>query len=353
MATPRHTDKNHDLRHAVALPAPWRRLVVAPIIWLLATGVLGVLSTPDAFAQQSPHRVEVRVLPMAEVGGPQYTLGEVAEIESDDFNLVKELAALILGHSPRAGRILWVNESNVRSRLAKVMDPAQVNLFVPKKAQVQRVSQKIPGEKIAEQVLEHARRASGALEGDFQHKVLTRLREVVLPQGQVIWDISPLGRKATPGGVRSYRVKALVADKVEWQGMVRVALSLFKDVVVARRPLNRNQMVSAEDVEIKRAEVGRLKEESYLTRLEDVVGKRTRRPIGAGEWIHQKIVQSMPDVREGNRVNLVFKTKNLLFQVPGVAMTNGRVGAFIPVRNLQSGKIVYGVVQSIDSVLVN
>jgi flagella basal body P-ring formation protein FlgA len=40
-------------------------------------------------------------------------------------------------------------------------------------------------------------------------------------------------------------------------------------------------------------------------------------------------------------------------EVPGVAMVAGQVGQFIPVRNLQSERIVYGIVQKDDTVKVN
>jgi flagella basal body P-ring formation protein FlgA len=40
-------------------------------------------------------------------------------------------------------------------------------------------------------------------------------------------------------------------------------------------------------------------------------------------------------------------------QVPGVALVSGQVGQFIPVRNLQTGKVVYGVIQQDDRIKVN
>jgi flagella basal body P-ring formation protein FlgA len=34
-------------------------------------------------------------------------------------------------------------------------------------------------------------------------------------------------------------------------------------------------------------------------------------------------------------------------------MVNGQIGSFIPVRNLQTGKVIYGIVQADDRVKVN
>jgi flagella basal body P-ring formation protein FlgA len=52
-------------------------------------------------------------------------------------------------------------------------------------------------------------------------------------------------------------------------------------------------------------------------------------------------------------VLLVYETEQVRFTSPGVALVPAKVGAFIPVRNLESGRIVYGVVQPADVVKVN
>ena len=65
------------------------------------------------------------------------------------------------------------------------------------------------------------------------------------------------------------------------------------------------------------------------------------------------MVRSPAAITEGSRVQVVYETPLLVMDVPGVAMVSGQVGAFIPVRNLQTGRIVYGVIQKDDRVKVN
>jgi flagella basal body P-ring formation protein FlgA len=83
------------------------------------------------------------------------------------------------------------------------------------------------------------------------------------------------------------------------------------------------------------------------------VGARTKRPIGRGEWLHKGLLTAVMDVAEGGPVLLVYQTEAVRFATPGVALVPAQVGEYIPVRNLGSGKIVYGIVQADESVKVN
>jgi flagella basal body P-ring formation protein FlgA len=69
--------------------------------------------------------------------------------------------------------------------------------------------------------------------------------------------------------------------------------------------------------------------------------------------MHKGLVDAVAAVPEGGPVMLVYQTSEVRFTSPGVALVPAQVGEFIPVRNLASGKIVYGVVQPNETVKVN
>jgi len=83
------------------------------------------------------------------------------------------------------------------------------------------------------------------------------------------------------------------------------------------------------------------------------VGMQARRPIGQNETIQPDMLLQPADVDEGGRVMVVYKTAQVILEVPGVAMVKGHVGDFIPVKNLQSGRVVYGVIENGNTVRVN
>jgi len=330
----------------------------------LAMAVLWGNSPPVAWGQGAgsngagASRLEVRILPMAEVPGDSFTLGEVAEIDGVELETIRRLADLHLGRSPLPGRELRLNRSLIRSRIARVIDPDKVTLKLPSGAMVVRSARTVPGTDIAAKVLAYAAEKFGAgLAGaagtDLKQEIVGRVPDAVLPTGEVTWSIDPLGGRLTSGGTHTYKVEAVVGKQVAWRKLVRVRQSVSRDVVIASRSIRRNQVIRASDLEMARKPVGGLKQENFLDKKDLVVGQRAKRPIGKGEWLHAGLIDRLADVPEGGPVTIEYQGTHLSVRVPGVALVPGKLGAFIPVRNLQSGKIVYGVVREGDRVQVN
>ncbi len=312
-----------------------------------------VQEAAQAAAPAAPRTTEVRVLPHVEVAGAEFTLGEVAEFDGADLPTLQRLAAIALGRSPLPGRSLRLNEPYLRARLNPILASDAVLLKVPANAEVVRASQVIPGSEIGAKVLALAAEQAVSTSGDLEQQLVVPIPAAVLPTGEVDWQIEPLGRHLAAGGTRTFRVVARVQGEEFYRIMARVDQQIFSDAVVAMRPVRRNDLIRAEDVAVERKPVSGLKAESYLTRAAEVVGARAKRPIGQGEWINRDMVVAVADVPEGGPVQLVYQTDAVLFTSPGVALVPAKLGAFIPVRNLASGKIVYGVVQSHETVKVN
>ena len=304
-------------------------------------------------APEVPRVTEVRVLPRVEVPGAEFTLGEVAEFDGPELATLQRLAAVSLGRSPLPGRSLRLNEPYLRARLNPILSGNAIVLKVPADAEVVRASQVVPGSEIGAKVLALAAEQAVSTRGELEQQLAVPIPDAVLPTGQVDWQIEPLGRHLAAGGTRTFRVVARVQGEEFYRSLARVEQQVFADVVVAMRPVRRNDVIRAVDVIVERKPVSGMKAESYLTRAAEAVGARAKRPIGQGEWINKDMVVGVADVPEGGPVQLVYQTEAVLFTTPGVALVPAKLGAFIPVRNLESGKIVYGVVQSHETVKVN
>jgi flagella basal body P-ring formation protein FlgA len=287
------------------------------------------------------------------VVGAEFTLGEVAEFDGFDLETLRKLSQVSLGRSPLPGRSLVLSVSFLASRLAEVVPPERLRLHVPPGAQVMRATQRISGREVAEQVLKLAAAQSGEQDGALEQKLLGDPPDAELPMGELSWEIAELGVNLTPGGPRTFRVVARVGGEEAWRTVVRIKQEVYRDVLVALRSIRRNQVVQAGDLAGMRRNVAGLKLERFLTRPAEVIGQRAKRSIARNEWIERDMLVAVADVAEGGAVTLVYRTPALHFRAPGVAMVPARVGEFIPVRNLASGKIVYGVVQDDDTVKVN
>ena len=315
-------------------------------LWGLTTAAWGQVRPVTEF--------EVRVLPQAEVIGERFTLGEIAELDGFDIKALEKLARVGIGPSPRPGRALRINESLVRARLAAAGIDWPLKLMVPTGAQVLRAAQIVTPGEIERIVLEAAEQDAKLAGGDkLKQQILTTLSEVVLPRGRVQWKISLMGEHLVGGGTRVYRVSAHVNGREAWKSMVRVRQKIYRRVLIAKRPIRRNQKIAAADLAHVRKNISANRGDPYLTSITKVVGRRAKRPIGRNQPLHNRMLSTPMDVAEGGRVTVVYESGRLLLRVPGVAMVQGRAGQFIPVRNLETGKIVHGILQDDETVKVN
>jgi flagella basal body P-ring formation protein FlgA len=340
-----------------------------PALWGLAVACLFLLGAApaalaDPQAPEAARRVQgaemaeleeivVRVLPNPEVSSDTYTLGEIAEFDGFDVEGAAALASLSMGRSPNPGRPLPLSEPLIRSRLAGSAQVGHVRIVVPRNAQVLRAAQTITAADIEAVIRAQALKDAGGESSQVKQEILTPLSDLSAPKGAVEWQVELLGKHLVPGGDRTYQATALVDGKEVWRMPVRVRQKVYRTVVVAKRPIRRDQLIKPEDVTTLRRTAGASKEAGFTGDPSAIVGMKAKRPIAQDEPISEGIVRAPAAVSEGGRVQVVFETNLLSMQVPGVALVAGQIGQFIPVRNLETGKIVYGIVQADERVKVN
>ena len=325
-----------------------------PIRWLMLPLFLIGFALPG-FAQVRPvQEIEIRVLPQTEVFAAEFTLGEIAEMDSFDLEALKKLSRVRIGTSPLPGRSVNLNESLIRSRLAAVDSKGEVRLHVPRGAKVVRAGQTVSGNQIAEIVLAQAEQdAKPGDKDELRQEVVNPPEGVVLPKGELGWQVKLMGNHLVRGGTRIYSVQALVDGNAAWKTSVRVRQKIYREVVVAKRPIRRNHKIARADVAMIRKNISANRADPYLTSFDQVVGRLTKRPVGKDESLHSGMLRKPADVPEGGRVTVIYLSGALQLTVPGVAMVQGRAGQFIPVRNLETGRIVHGILQADETVKVN
>jgi len=90
----------------------------------------------------------------------------------------------------------------------------------------------------------------------------------------------------------------------------------------------------------------------YVTDPESVVGKMARITIVRGRPVPVNAVREPWAVRNGAIVRVLFTSGALSISALGRALQNASAGERVPVRNIDSGRIVYGVAQRDGTVLV-
>jgi len=155
----------------------------------------------------------------------------------------------------------------------------------------------------------------------------------------------PLQTYDSPNGLSAGR--GVIGVRCEgsrpWKLYVPVTIALMDQVVVSSRPLVRGQSVQAEDLILSEVDTSGLRK-AYFTRIEDVVGLRSKRAISSGTTLHAGLLPRAELARRGSQVDLLAVTDGLHVQMRGKALADGGRGDRIQVQNLNSGRVITGTV---------
>lgn len=152
-----------------------------------------------------------------------------------------------------------------------------------------------------------------------------------------------------PGKV-SYKLAVIeqgTAEKAFW-GSARV--TVYKDAVVALRPMKGKTLIAREDVKLARVELVEAAES--FSSIEEVAGMVAKRPISAGAVIKKGYVKEEAVIKRGEKVTVNIEGPSIRIKSKGVAAQDGHIGAVVTVRTA-SGKDVAGEVTGPGEITVN
>lgn len=124
-----------------------------------------------------------------------------------------------------------------------------------------------------------------------------------------------------------------------WSIYLPVDLSMHRSVVVSVKPLAHGSTIGADDVRLAEYDVSQINGQ-YLSELEEVVGKDVKRPIAAGAPILSQQLLPPLMVRRGEAVTINAASKIVAVRSAGIALTDGRLGEQIRIKNQSSTRIV-------------
>jgi flagella basal body P-ring formation protein FlgA len=124
-----------------------------------------------------------------------------------------------------------------------------------------------------------------------------------------------------------------------WSVYVPVDVAIHRPVVAAARPLPRDAAITAADLQLLERDVASLNGQ-FLTAIDEAVGLSARRPLAAGAVLSRDQLLQPLLIRRGDAVTIRVESGGLSVNMPGVAMTDGRRGEPIRVKNSNSARIV-------------
>jgi flagella basal body P-ring formation protein FlgA len=309
-----------------------------PTVWLLLVAVIFHIGFSDHSAAADV--TSITLLETVEIDGASIYLGQIAQIDGRDLQLIQQLNDVAVGKAPLPSRSRIVETDYVKLRLKQNgFDVAALDLNGSPHVKVTRSYIEIGKaeiEKIVSDYLYHE-----ALKGQASANVkAVRVSDrLILPKGRITYQVDPPKNTNFLGKI-PLSVQFHVDGKLRKKVWATATVEMVIDVVVAKRLLRKHKSIDEDDIELQKMDLAQLPS-NVITDPQDIIGKRTRQTIGSQAVLSANLIELPPIIKRGDVVIIVVEKQGLRITARGKAKRQGRLGERIPVVNLDSKKILY------------
>ncbi|MDX1702124.1 MAG: flagellar basal body P-ring formation chaperone FlgA, partial [Melioribacteraceae bacterium] len=111
---------------------------------------------------------------------------------------------------------------------------------------------------------------------------------------------------------------------------ITLRVKLYKAVLVANKPIRKNQYLSKTDFNIINKEISRLRFEPTETSL-NLLNYRSRLNIKENTILQNGMIEKIPDIETGDRIEAVYNNNSLNIKFKVTARSEGTAGSIIRV----------------------
>jgi flagellar basal body P-ring formation protein FlgA len=304
-------------------------------------GMLAMLFSFEKIAETAASNITtISISEKSETNDADVRLGNIADIRNGDPALIQKLEDLVIGAAALPGKSRNFDEPYIRIRLKQSdVDLAQIAIQSPEIIEVSTKSIEISRKMVEDIVLSFLDNKIPWDKNRTSVKLIQISENLFLPDRPYTYKVIPPIRTRYLGNV-----PLSVVFEVEGQPPIKawatVKIGVETDVIVVQKPLNRNQAIEKDDVNVITMDMADLPS-NYISNLEDVVGKRTLRVMNPKEVFRTDIVELPPMVKRNDRVSIVAESESLRITAAGEVKESGGRGDRIKVVNLNSNKEIY------------
>ncbi len=124
-----------------------------------------------------------------------------------------------------------------------------------------------------------------------------------------------------------------------WSIYVPVQIRLMKEVVVANSRLPRGHVVNSQDLRLLQIDITDYPH-GYFADVAPVVGKELKRAVAMNNPIAPAHLRQALAIKRGDEVMIVASSGKVAIRSAGIAMSDGRIGQQIRVKNSSSRRII-------------
>jgi flagella basal body P-ring formation protein FlgA len=294
----------------------------------------------------------IRIGDWVEIDGAEILLGQMATIEGSNVQFNQRLKNIAIGKAPLPGGSQRFDLNDLKKSLEQHhIDLATVIIQAPPQIVVTRSHIEIKKHEIEKIVSEFIVQQTSS---DNSTMRITEIRvpaNVILPKGRITYTVTaPRNRKLM--GRCPIRVDFSVNGNVRKKVWITAMIEVLGPVVVTRKPLGRYKPITEDDIEMQMLDLSNVPA-NVITDRKAVIGKRTKRAIGAQVPLRADSIELPPLVKRGDLVVIIAESENLKITTLGQVKKKGRRGERIPVVNLDSKKVLHARVVDANTVKVD
>ena len=139
---------------------------------------------------------------------------------------------------------------------------------------------------------------------------------------------------------------------VNWKIHLPAKIDVYDDALVAAQGLTRGQIIDASRVVLQKVRISDLNS-GYFDTSDSITDYQVKRPLKRGDVLTSRNLVPKMMVKSGQLVTLVLDYRGIQIKSSGLALRSARLGEIIKVRNLQSSRIVEGIVSGEATVRVS
>lgn len=283
----------------------------------------------------------------------QIVLGDIAYVSCNDSSLLERLNSILIGSTPWPGNVRKIEIAVINARLVdEGVNLNEVTYGTTTSSLISVESTTITGEEIVKKAKEYLLAKMSRSEDEIIVESDRSPADKVLPANDedIRFEVSQIDVNKDRGNVQLI-VRIFIKDKQYLKISVFFNIRVYEDVVTSNRKIDRHDILTADDLVIKKVETTKLVNLTFDS-VEDLVGKRAIRPIPANTPITAEIVDNPPAIKKGDFIKLLIQTGNLHVVAKGVAKEDGYLGKVIRVKSIDSNKELYGKVEDLSTVKV-
>jgi len=293
----------------------------------------------------------IRILPKVQINEENILLGKIAGIEGHDSLLVQKLSSIVVARAPLPGKSRTLGKQIFQFRLKQNgIDLSQIVLHIPAEVVVTRNFIEVSREKIKMLVSDYIQKNILKDHSDGSIKEIQVADSLQLPNGRITFKVIPPRNRELLGQI-PFSVHFDVNGKFYKRIWATATVEVLAEVVITKKPLGRHKPITEDDIELLKMDLAKLPT-GVVTDPEVVLGKRTRRAIGAKTVLRADLVEFPPLVKRGDVVIIIAESEGLKITALGQVKKKGRLGESIPVINFDSKKILYARVLDSSTVKV-